>query len=114
MARSRRKAVKKDAGIGRANEDVPPSASSPVALLAILILFVVAGTLACHWPALSANALTFDDQQYLTDNYLVQNPSWASARAFLTEVLKPSTIQGYYQPLSMISLMLDCALDGSP
>jgi tetratricopeptide (TPR) repeat protein len=67
-----------------------------------------------HWPALSAQASSLDDQEYLHDNYLVRNPSWASARRFLTEVLEPSTVEGYYQPLTMISLMLDCAMGGGP
>jgi len=75
---------------------------------------VVGATLFAHWPALSARALTFDDGQYLTENLLVQRPSWASAGRFLREVLKPSTVGGYYQPLAMISLMLDYAAAGRP
>jgi hypothetical protein len=43
----------------------------------------------------------------------VQEPGWESAWRFLTEVLEPSTVGGYYQPLTMISLMLDCAMGGS-
>lgn len=65
-----------------------------------------------HRPALSARALSLDDDQYLVGNRLVRNPSWASARRFLTEVLEPSTVRGYYQPLSMLSLMLDAAMGG--
>jgi Flp pilus assembly protein TadD len=67
-----------------------------------------------YWPALSARALSFDDNQYLTDNMLVQNPSFMSVKRFLFEVLKPSTVKGYYQPLTMISLMLDSAVGGGP
>jgi len=70
--------------------------------------------LAAHWPALSARALSFDDREYLTENHLVQHPSWTSAGRFLREVLSPSTVGGYYQPLSMISLMLDYAVAGRP
>jgi len=44
---------------------------------------------------------------YFVDNYLVRNPSWDSVKRFLTEVLEPSIVRGYYQPLTMISLMLD-------
>jgi tetratricopeptide (TPR) repeat protein len=44
---------------------------------------------------------------YVTTNPLVQDPGWASAGRFLGEVLEPSTVRGYYQPLTMISLMLD-------
>ena len=83
-------------------------------VLAALTLAVCVLTAAAHWPVLSAQALSFDDQQYMTGNVLVRNPSWRSAQRFLTEVFTPSTIGGYYQPLNMISLMADCALGGSP
>jgi tetratricopeptide (TPR) repeat protein len=55
-----------------------------------------------------------DDEQYLTENILVHHPSWTSAERFLLEVLEPSTVKGYYQPLTMISLMGDYALGGRP
>jgi len=84
------------------------------AILVILSLSVCACVAAAHWPALSAQALSFDDHEYMAENPLVQNPGWSSARRFLTEVLEPSTIGGYYQPLNMISLMLDYALGGRP
>lgn len=76
---------------------------------AVVIAVVVA---AAHWPALHARAICIDDQEYLLENPLVQNPSWDSARRFLTEVRNPSSVAGYYQPLNMISLMLDCAAGG--
>jgi hypothetical protein len=75
---------------------------------------VLAVVLAAHWPALSSQAITFDDGQYLVDNRLVQDPSWRSVRRFFTEVLRPSSVQGYYQPLTMTSLMVDHALGGRP
>jgi len=78
----------------------------------VLITAVCAAVAAVHWPALSAKALSFDDSDYFTDNVLVQNPGWISAKRFLTEVRLPSTVKGYYQPLAMISLMLDYALGG--
>lgn len=77
-------------------------------------LLVLAAVLAVHWPVLSAGALTFDDQQFLTDNPLVRHPSWHSAGRFFAEILAPSTVQGYYLPLSMVSLMLDYAAGGRP
>jgi len=80
--------------------------------LLVVILLVSACAAAAHWPALEARALSFDDNQYLLDNHLVKRPSWYSARRFLVEVLRPSTVHGYYQPLSMISLMLDYAAGG--
>lgn len=86
---------------------------SPLAMLIWLSLLVAGATLFAHWPALSSEALFLDDNLYLTENRLVQNPSWASAEQFLREVLKPSTVGGYYQPLPMISLMLDYAMSTS-
>ncbi len=83
-----------------------------IAQLAVLTGFVCVAVLLVHWPALSSNALSFDDSQYFNENLLVQNPGWSSARRFLAEVLEPSTVQGYYQPLTMISLMADYALGG--
>jgi len=79
----------------------------------IIIAAVCGAVVIVHWPALSAKALSFDDQQYLTKNVLVQNPSFKSVKRFLTEVLEPSTVAGYYQPLTMISLMLDYAAGGN-
>jgi tetratricopeptide (TPR) repeat protein len=87
-------------------------ALTPWVLLGVLSAVVAAVVLAAHWPALSAQALSFDDNQYLTENPLVQNPSRRAAKRFLTEVLEPSTVRGYYQPLAMISLMVDHALGG--
>jgi protein O-mannosyl-transferase len=77
-----------------------------------IVLGVCLIVLVVHWPVLSARALSFDDAEYVTDNVLVHNPSWASASRFLTEVFTPSTVGGYYQPLTMISLMLDYAMGG--
>ena len=75
--------------------------------LVVGIVAVVVTTV--YWPVLAAQALSFDDASYLGDNPLVRNPSWSSAGRFLTEVLQPSTVAGYYHPLAMISLMLDAA-----
>ena len=80
--------------------------------LAILLVVVCIAVLVTHWRVLSAQALTFDDNQYFTENALVQKPSVGSAWRFLSEVLKPSTVDGYYQPLTMISLMFDYVLGG--
>ena len=87
---------------------------SPIMNLGLLTgVIVVCGIVfAVHKPALSARAVSFDDEQYLFENHLVQNPSFKSAGRFLSEVLRPSTVRGYYQPLTMISLMLDYAMGG--
>jgi len=85
--------------------------SSTKKLLAALIFVICAVVLVVHWPVLSAQAMSLDDDQYLTENSLIQNPGWDSARRFFTEVLQPSK-SGYYQPTTMISLMVDYALRG--
>jgi len=90
----------------------PKQLVSKIGLVTTLIIVVCAAVLYVHWPALSAKAMSFDDNQYLTNNVLVKNPSLTSAKRFLTEILSPSTVEGYYQPLTMISLMLDYALGG--
>jgi tetratricopeptide (TPR) repeat protein len=82
--------------------------------LALLIGVVAVIVLAVQWPATSARADYFDDGLYLGHNRLVQNPSWSSIGQFLSEVWKPSTVSGYYQPLTMISLSLDSAMGGRP
>src|SRR2546423_899522 len=86
----------------------------PNAHIFLIGLCVAAISAAVYWPGLSARAVMFDDEQYLDENPLVQTPSWQSAERFLTEVWHPSTVGGYYQPLSMISLMIDYALGGRP
>jgi Tfp pilus assembly protein PilF len=87
--------------------------TSQIILPAVLVVAVAVAVSAVHWPVLSAQALAPDDGQYLTENPLVQKPGWSSAFRFLTEVLKPSTVNGYYHPLAMISLMADYAIAGS-
>ncbi len=98
--------------IGPPLEGVPNYSLPESRLLVVLLVVVCVAVLVVHWPALSAEAFSFDDGQYLSGNLLVQNPSWASVRRFLVEVLNPSTVDGYYQPLAMISLMTDYALGG--
>jgi hypothetical protein len=75
-------------------------------LLSLVLLFV-------HKPVIYSEAVGIDDIQYVFQNNLVKNPSWASAKQFFSEVLNPSTVMGYYQPIAMVSLMTDVALGGS-
>jgi tetratricopeptide (TPR) repeat protein len=82
--------------------------------LACLIVAVCIFVLLVYLPALSAQAMLFDDIEYVKSNPLVQNPSWESVRRFLDEVWRPSTVRGYYQPLTMVSLMVDRYLAGGP
>jgi protein O-mannosyl-transferase len=82
-----------------------------VGVLLIAVAIVVGWV---YRPVLGASAIWVDDQQYVTDNPLVLNPSWGAVKQFLSEVQHPSTVMGYYQPLTMISLMLDSATGGGP
>lgn len=83
-------------------------------LFIILLLVTCTVVVIVQWPCLWTKAYCYDDNQYLVENNLVRNPSLASAWRFLTEVFRPSTVRGYYQPLAMISLMLDSAMGGEP
>ncbi|MBN2573029.1 MAG: tetratricopeptide repeat protein [Deltaproteobacteria bacterium] len=73
---------------------------------AVVLPAVLAGVLATYWPALSAGALYMDDKFYI-GNPLIRHPSWAAVRRIFGEVLAPSMVNGYYQPLSLLSVMLD-------
>src|SRR5262249_14773885 len=84
------------------------------AAVIVAMLVVMSVVAAAYWPVLSAQALSLDDNDVVVYNPLVRNPSWSSAQRFFTEVFNPSTIKGYYQPLSMISLMIDYGLGGRP
>jgi protein O-mannosyl-transferase len=103
-------------GAGRSNEPAlrPVRSLRAPGVLIPCVVTVTAIVAWAHWPALSARAISFDDDQYLLNNHLVQAPSLASARRFFGEVSKPSTVTGYYQPLAMTSLMLDAATGGGP
>jgi tetratricopeptide (TPR) repeat protein len=83
-------------------------------ILACLIVCVCVFVLVVYLPALSAQAMLFDDIEYVKNNPLVQNPSWGSVRRFFGEIWRPSTVRGYYQPLTMVSLMVDRCLAAGP
>jgi tetratricopeptide (TPR) repeat protein len=76
-------------------------------LVPALTLIVVLGiVLATYWPALSTRAQYMDDKFYI-GTPLTQHPSWASVATFFREVFAPSMVNGYYQPLAFVSVMLD-------
>src|SRR5205823_4418249 len=66
-----------------------------------------------HAPVLRARAYCFDDTLFVRENPLVTHPGWSSTRRFFAEVLHPSTVRGYYIPLTMTSLMADYAIGRS-
>jgi hypothetical protein len=82
--------------------------------LSVLAAGVAIIVLVTHWPVLSAQAFSFDDKDAITENYLIQDPSWTSVGRLFGEILQPSTVRGYYRPLTQISLMLDWAMGGRP
>jgi protein O-mannosyl-transferase len=81
-------------------------------VVAALLIAVAVAVAWVQWPVLDSTSIWLDDEGYVTANPLVLNPSWESAARFLSEVRHPSTVGGYYQPLTMISLMLDSAAGG--
>jgi hypothetical protein len=81
-------------------------AANPIVVAAAVWVVVLAVVLATYWPALSAGALYMDDKFYL-EAVPMRNPSWASLKAIFGDVLAPSVVHGYYQPLSLLSVMLD-------
>lgn len=90
-----------------------PGRPAALGFLAALLL-VGALVAAVHWPVLSARAICLDDDKFIEHNSLVANPGWPSVWRFFSEVTRPSTVPGYYLPLSMTSLMLDHAMGGRP
>jgi len=70
------------------------------------------GVFVLHWPSATVEFVRLDDWQYVVDNPLVRSPSWQGVARVLSEVRHPSTVDGYYQPLTMASLMLDGVLSG--
>lgn len=82
-------------------------------LRALMVWGFVAGAVALvHWPVLATQALSFDDRTYLFENPLILNPSWASVQRALSEISDSKTVEGYYEPLTLVSLMLDVAAGG--
>ncbi|MEE8170283.1 MAG: glycosyltransferase family 39 protein, partial [Phycisphaerae bacterium] len=77
-----------------------------IAVIALAIFFLYLPTV------LSAGFVDIDDGQYVVQNDVVRNASFSSAWRFVREVTQPSTVVGYYQPLTMISLMIDAWLCG--
>ena len=64
-----------------------------------------------QWPLLACQARYLDDNLTVTANALVAKPGWESANRLVREWRSPS-VPGYYQPVTMLSLMLDTAWGG--
>lgn len=105
-------AAKTQSPLAELGSDDRRARPSQTILLVGLAAVVAIAVVLTHWPVLSAQALSFDDVEYFVENPLVKKPSGKTAARFLTEVLEPSSVGGYYQPVTMISLMLDYAMGG--
>jgi tetratricopeptide (TPR) repeat protein len=89
----------------------PPGVERLIAAVAFAAVLAVVAF--AHWPVLSAQAIIFDDGMYLFENPVLMRPSWSSAWTVLSEVFHSSTVEGYYEPLTLHSLMLDVAQGGA-
>lgn len=74
----------------------------------LVALFAVA----LYVPSLGHDFVDLDDPQYVTNNFYVLYPSWQRLGACFSEVWLPTNVIGYYQPLTIASLMLDRVVDG--
>ncbi len=75
---------------------------------------VAAAVTVGHWPVMSAQALSYDDDLYLINNAYVQNPGWSSTAFFFGELFETTTLTGYSHPVALTSIMLDYAAGGRP
>ncbi len=115
MARTQREKQRPRPNPGRAADaGAVRTTRREAALLATLLIGVLIATAFAHWPVLSAGAVSFDDTQYLFWNRNLQRPGLASAARVIGEVVNSSTVEGYYEPLTLLSLMADVALGGTP
>lgn len=89
----------------------PVATTGRRALLVLATLLAVGAAVAwVHAPILRAQAYCLDDALFVRENPLVTHPGWPSTARFFREVQHPSTVKGYYLPLSMTSLMVDYAI----
>lgn len=72
-------------------------------LLALLLISAV--TLFSFYPSLRNGFTNLDDNEYITGNILIRQISWHNIRQIFT-----SYFVGHYQPLSVLSYMLDYSL----
>jgi tetratricopeptide (TPR) repeat protein len=72
----------------------------------MLVVFVL------YRPTLRSEFVRLDDFQYVVNNKLVREPTLSGVATVFGETARPSTVEGYYQPLTMLSLMLDSLLAG--
>jgi protein O-mannosyl-transferase len=78
------------------------------------LLVVLAAVLTLHGPVLGAQGLCVDDSTFLSGDGAISHPSWASVARFFGEWQRPTTVGGYYLPLTSTSLMVDYAIGHVP
>ncbi len=76
-------------------------------------VFVALVVVVVHWPVLSSQAVSLDDEIFLDQDVAIGNPGLASVGKVFREVLEPTGVGGYAQPVAKISLMADVALGGT-
>ena len=82
--------------------------------LSLVTIVVVLAIFCAHHRVFSAKALSFDDEEVILRNQLVQHPSMESVKRFFGEVFRSSVVRGYYRPLTLTSLMLDWEMGARP
>src|SRR5262245_7954694 len=92
------------------NDSAPPASGSRDAIVA---LFLALGAGLLYLPTLSCGFINLDDFQYVLENAYIRNPTWEKLGWFFAEWRSPTTVSGYYQPLTMASLMLDRVIEGA-
>ncbi len=100
-------------GVADACRQTPRVTTRSAFVFAGLCVGLTIIVLAVHWPVLDAAAESLDDDVYLRSVYLIQNPGWDAVQRAFGEILEPS-VPGYYEPLSLLSLMADYAMGGRP
>lgn len=73
----------------------------------VLGAFTALCAMAVYLPSLPAEFLLLDDPQYVTANPYVLYPNIRKLGWTFAEIWHPSVVYGYYQPITMASLMLD-------
>jgi len=83
-------------------------------LMAVLLLVVAVIVAAAHWPVLSAQAISIDDTCFMFENPALQPPGLGAVKRIFAEIWGTSASKGYYEPLTLVTLMLDMARGGCP
>ena len=77
----------------------------PKLFFAYIVLLIILTSLV-HIPFLDSQGKLFEDNRYI-ENELVQDPSLVNAVSLFTQVFGHKDLEGFYQPVTMLSLMAD-------